>query len=809
MAKEHQKTLFGPPPTPWEEDDAEDRLLAQVVVIDGPPQELTYLVPDSLRETLEPGMRVRAPLGGRQSVTGYCVNLETGLSASRVPYRLRPLTAVLDEAPLLNPGLLQLTRWMAEYYLCGWADAIEAALPAGVRKQSGTRVATFLSVADDTKSLLQAELAELASEASEAPTSSKSKSGPSSKAKSKAQSKAQSKAKSNSLKLPPKQMLALIALAESPQPMTPAELAERVGCSSAPIQALRKKKLIVEEERRVYQGKAADLPPTPRAEAEQLNESQRSALRTIMQGIDEGRCAMTLVHGVTGSGKTEVYIRAIDEVIRHGKQAIVLVPEISLTPQTRQRFQSRFDRVAVLHSHLSGPERYYHWQRIASGEVQVVVGARSAVFAPTKRLGLIVLDEEHDSSFKQDSPAPRYHAREVAMWRARQEQAALVLGSATPSLESWQRARAKHYQLVSMPDRVLNRPLPDVGVIDLRQPGGSGQGSISRALKQSMQQALGEGGQVILLLNRRGYSTNIQCTACGETVTCPHCDISLTHHLEERKARCHYCDYESPPPMACPHCGFEGIRYSGLGTQKLEMEVRGKFPQHTCLRMDSDTMRKHGSHEIALQQFREGKADVLLGTQMIAKGLDFPNVTLVGVINADTALHFPDFRAAERTFQLVTQVAGRTGRGAKGGRVLVQTFSPEHPAIMAAQRHDYEAFASFDLPQRQQFGYPPFGAMARIIIRGESEPRTSDFAMTIVERLHEAKDREDGEGSEQVRILGPAPAPLPKLQGRYRFHVLATCSARPLLRSLMQTALETTTPNDIQFAVDIDPMSML
>ncbi|MCA9176604.1 MAG: primosomal protein N' [Planctomycetales bacterium] len=763
-AKEQQPNLFGPEPPPWEEDDAAEQWLATVVVVDGPPQPLTYLVPDALREQVTPGVRVRAPLGTRQ-ITGYCVAVETQPAGAKREFRLRPLAAVIDAEPLLNRRLLALTQWMSEYYLCGWADAIEAAVPKGVRVQAGTRAATFLSVPESTRRRWE------------------------------------------ELKLSPKQRHALQVLADAPYPLTPVELAERAGCSSAPIQTLRKQKLVSEEVRRVYQGAERQLEAEtgPRQAGEQLNSAQRAALDTILAGIAAGRATTTLMHGVTGSGKTEVYIRAIEEVIQHGKQAIVLVPEISLTPQTRHRFRSRFDRVAVLHSHLSGPERFWHWQRIASGEVQVVVGARSAVFAPTKRLGLIVLDEEHDSSFKQDTPAPRYHAREVAMWRARDEQAALVLGSATPSLESWQRAASGHYRLVSMPDRVLNLPMPDVGVIDLRdRDEGRSRGAIGRVLQRSMEQALRDEGQVILLLNRRGYSTSIQCTACGETVTCPDCDISLTHHLEERKARCHYCDFERDPPMTCPACGFAGIRYSGLGTQKLELEVRGKFPGHTCLRMDSDTMRKHGSHEEALAKFREGQAQILLGTQMIAKGLDFPNVTLVGVINADTALHFPDFRAAERTFQLVTQVAGRTGRGAKGGRVLVQTFSPDHPAIMAAQRHDYEAFVRYELPQRRQFGYPPFSAMARLIVRGPSETHTSEFAAAIAERLRACETQ-----GVETRVLGPAAAPLPKLQGRYRFHILVTCADRSLLRQIVSSAHELPLPKDVQFAIDIDPLSML
>jgi primosomal protein N' (replication factor Y) (superfamily II helicase) len=485
----------------------------------------------------------------------------------------------------------------------------------------------------------------------------------------------------------------------------------------------------------------------------------------------------------------------------------VLVPEISLTPQTRQRFRSRFQNVALLHSHLSAPERHWHWQRIVRGEVQVIVGARSAVFAPTPRLGLIILDEEHDGSFKQDS-APRYHARDVAIRRAAMERAPLVLGSATPSLESWRRAQEGDYRLLEMPRRVFDRPLPDVAALDLRAEWDSrrARGAISRQLQLAMEQALNDGGQVILLLNRRGFSTHIQCPQCGHVVRCQDCDIALTHHREAGQAICHYCDYQTPAPQRCPECGFEGIRYSGLGTERLEAEVRARFADVPCLRMDSDTMQKPGSHEAALARFRSGEVRILLGTQMIAKGLDFPNVTLVGVVNADTALHLPDFRAAERTFQLVTQVAGRTGRGEKGGRVLVQTFSPEHPAILAALRHDYEMFAHNELPNREEYGYPPFASMVRLVVRGPVETMAEAFADDLAERLGKANEAR----GEAARILGPSPAPISKLRGKHRFHMLLIAPEGDLLRTLVREATKAVKPpEDVQWIVDIDPLDML
>ena len=422
-------------------------------------------------------------------------------------------------------------------------------------------------------------------------------------------------------------------------------------------------------------------------------------------------------------------------------------------------------------------------------------------------MGLIVLDEEHEGSFKQEI-APRYHARDVAIARAAAEGVPLVLGSATPSLESWLRAEQGEYRLVELPRRVLDRPMPLVGTIDLRADVRRGQshGAISRPLHQAMTAALEAGGQVILLLNRRGFSTHIQCPACGLVMRCPDCDIALTHHRTQQIALCHYCDYEVPAPAACPGCDFAGIRYSGLGTQRLEAELRARFPNVPCLRMDTDTMRGHGSHERAFADFRSGKVKILLGTQMIAKGLDFPNVTLVGVINADTALHLPDFRAAERTFHLVTQVAGRTGRGPKGGRVLVQTFSPDHPAIRAAVRHDFAAFAAGELPIREQLRYPPYASMVRLVVRGPVEAVAAEFALHLAQRLRAAVDSLRLE----ARVLGPAPAPLARLRGKFRFQIQAHgLDGETLRAAVRQCTAGVQPPEGVQWIADVDPLEML
>ncbi|MEL7336995.1 MAG: primosomal protein N', partial [Planctomycetota bacterium] len=502
-------------------------------------------------------------------------------------------------------------------------------------------------------------------------------------------------------KLSAKQQSVLRHAIAAADPLTANQLASLAGCTEGPIKTLHKNGFLHREKRRVMEAHPMHRPSmfakgtkilgveNPGFQAPELTESQRQVLERINAATESTRAHTLLLHGVTGSGKTEVYIRAIQNVIQFGKQAIVLVPEISLTPQTRRRFEERFDTVAVLHSQMTPGERHYQWQRIRRGEVQVVIGARSAVFAPVPRLGLIILDEEHDASFKQDTQ-PRYHARRVAHRRAALQQVPLILGSATPSLETWHAAKTGRAELISMPQRVLNRPLPNVQLVDMRiKDERASRGVISRPLHNAIVETLRDQGQVLLLLNRRGFATNIQCPACGHVVACPDCDLPLTHHRDGSKAVCHFCDYQIPTPPWCPVCRYDNVRYSGTGTQRLEQEVKARFPEGRVARMDSDTVRRPGSHERILAGFRGGDLNILLGTQMIAKGLDFPNVLLVGVINADSALHFPDFRAAERTFQLVTQVAGRTGRGGRGGRVVVQTYTPEHPAIVAASKHDY------------------------------------------------------------------------------------------------------------------------
>ncbi len=762
----HQVELFETQPPPWELAAQEDVAVATVVFSESPHGPYDYRIPDPIRDVLKPGMRVHVPLGKRRKpMTGWCTQTKLGSSAKQT---LRDVTQVLDDEPLCDPSLVRLVLWMSHYYQAPAGQVFDALIPSSVRANAGTRERTYFT---PDRSMLDDSVIE---------------------------------------SLPKKQQAVMRFLIAAGRPMTAAQLMVEAECTQDPVKRLQKKGLLNASVRREM---STGLPmrwQLDDGELEQkhrLTDDQTNALTRIVAAVDSSKGTTLLLHGVTGSGKTEVYIRAIEHVVRFGRGAIVLVPEISLTPQTRGRFERRFHSVAVLHSQMTPAERHFQWQRIRRGEVQVVVGPRSAVFAPLPRLGLIILDEEHDSSFKQDTQ-PRYHARKVAHARALSLDVPLVLGSATPSLESWHAAKTGHAELISLPTRVNDRPMPDVQLVDLRVRDDRTSGAISRPLHTAIQETLAEKGQVILLLNRRGFATTIQCPACGHVVSCPDCDMPLTHHRDGGKAICHYCDYTIATPPWCPACRFDGIRYGGLGTQKLEMEVKARFPDARIARMDSDTMRRPGSHQRVLSQFRGGGVDVLLGTQMIAKGLDFPNVLLVGVINADSALHFPDFRAAERTFQLVTQVAGRTGRGDRGGRVIVQTFSPEHPAIQAASRHDYIQFATDEMVNRRKFNYPPLGSVGRIIIRGAVEDVTEAIADSLLGRLESARNTLGYE----VRILGPAPPPISKLRGKYRFHILLQSVNPAHLGETIRRATDTFTiaeKDDVQYVIDIDPMDML
>jgi len=758
-----QGELFSNELAPWEIDAAAETPCASVVFPEAPFGPYDYRIPDELGGLIKPAMRVVVPLGkGNREMVGYTI----AVHISQHPRELiKPILRAIDPEPLCNSNLLQLIQWMSRYYLVPSGQVFEAVVPAGVRAGAGTRNQTLLK--------------------------------PSLKASDDAQVKL----------LPVKQRQTLQQLILADEPLSQDQLKHLAQCSEGVIKKLRELEFIDSYTERVMTFGKDDIQPTyERVLPPALSSDQRLALQTIYAAIDSGEHETILLHGVTGSGKTEVYMQSIEQVASYGKQAIVLVPEISLTPQTRSRFQNRFSSVAVLHSKMSGPERHYQWKRIAEGGAQVIIGPRSAIFAPAPYLGLIILDEEHEGSFKQET-IPRYHARDVAIHRASLERIPLVLGSATPSLETFHRSSTGQYKIVSLPRRILNRPLPEVTTIDLRSNRiDVDRGSLSRPLVQAIERTLAENGQTILLLNRRGFATSIQCPSCGDVVTCPDCDLALTHHREGSKATCHYCDYTIAAPRVCSKCGFDAIRLAGLGTQKLEMEVQQRFPNAVMARMDSDTMKKPGSHERVQADFRSGRIQILMGTQMIAKGLDFPNVLLVGVINADTALHFPDFRASEKTFQLVTQVAGRTGRGERGGEVLVQTYSPDHPAILAACKHDYKMFSDLELTQREQFGYPPYASLARIIMRGPVQQEAEEFADAVVKKIQ----MEIARTSAPVRVLGPAPPPIAKLRGHYRFHAMLISKEAAALNAILSRVQATTKPmGENLYLIDIDPIDML
>lgn len=839
MSANQQRSLFVaeplpliPEPTPWDLAALADQWVARVVINRPLDTTFDYLVPDALRERLLPGQRVRVPFGGgNQRLVGYCVEagpygqlIGPERSKNGAPPKLKSIDEVLDREPLLPQRMLELTRWIAERYLCGWGQVLDSVIPAGVKKLSGTREVLFLRPAPGVCETLSER------------------------------------------KLSAKQLTVMEVLCSAQRVMRVDELCEAADCGVAPINSLRSKNLI-EAIRERTDAFDADFGPVTQQADLKLNQEQSDALNEILAELRAARHRTILLRGVTGSGKTEVYIQAIREVVSYGRQAIVLVPEISLTPQTIRRFRCRFESVAVLHSHLSDSERHWHWQRIAAGQVQVIVGARSAVFAPTPHLGLIVIDEEHETSFKQEE-TPRYHAREVARERARLEGVPLLLGSATPTLESWVRAtkqnpisspRAIEVQgqepartlsevdkkriqmdqddwvplhpvedhsaasttplpsiasrqsfvpadlLLTLANRVERLPLPPVTIVDTRNdPLVTKGAAIGRALGSQMQLALSDNGQIILFLNLRGFSPTVWCKSCGEGVKCPHCDITLTYHKDRHRVLCHSCEYEAEPLTKCPKCDRPGINYFGIGTQRLEAEVKAKFGKYKCLRMDSDSMKKPGSHDEALEQFRRGEVQILLGTQMIAKGLDFPNVTLVGVINADTLLHAPDLRAAERTFQLIAQVAGRTGRSSRGGRVLVQSACPTEPAISLAAQHDYLGFVAHELKQRREADAPPFRSLTRIILRGPKEDRVKQEALAIATLLRSTAEAL----SLPVRILGPAPAQITKIRDNWRFHIQMTAAAFEIIRDLWRAVLpKIVRASDVEFQIDVDPMN--
>jgi len=584
----------------------------------------------------------------------------------------------------------------------------------------------------------------------------------------------------------------------------PQKIFEETGASSAVLQSVIEKGAAHFIQEEVYRDPFTR--GVSRTQSLQLTDEQHVALNAIVGSMEEQTAKTFLLHGVTGSGKTEIYLQAIQKVLDEGKEAIMLVPEISLTPQMTERFRSRFgEMVAVMHSGLSVGEKYDEWRKIQQGKVSVVVGARSAIFAPFTNIGLIILDEEHESTYKQED-SPRYHARDVAIWRSEFYKCPVILGSATPALESFARAKKGVYSLLSLKQRALHQPLPTVFIADMREELQKGNRSMfSEQLIDAIRVRLEKKEQMVMFLNRRGYSSFVLCRDCGTVVQCPNCDISLTYHRTTEKLKCHYCGYEERVPQICPQCQSEHIRYFGTGTQKVEEEIYKLFPEARVLRMDVDTTKQKGAHEEILQAFGEGQADILLGTQMIAKGLDFPNITLVGVLSADTSLHLPDYRAAERTFQLLTQVSGRAGRHEKHGEVIIQSYTPEHYAIELAKIQDYEPFYEREMFLRRRSGYPPYYFVALVQISHEDVMMAAEYAGRAADWLRENL-------SNQVAIIGPTTASISRLQNRYRYQCLIKYKIEPNLIPVLQRLLAMYRAEWIKqgilMTVDLDPSTI-
>lgn len=735
--------------------------IARVVIDLSLDREFDYSIPANLLGRVHPGTRVIVPFGrgGGAPRKGFVV----GLKATSTFGKLKEIADVVGDREQIPPNLLRLAEWIADYYCCPREIAVRAMLPAVVR---GGKV--------KHKEERYACLANPGKKDGDEPRP----------------------------KLTKKQHHVLEMLRRLGScPVR--ELREAADVGDSVIAKLADHGWVVVEKRIVGRdpfGEDHILPTNPL----DLTAEQAVALERVNRAVDERQGEAVLLHGVTGSGKTEVYLQAIQRCLDQGLEAIVLVPEISLTPQTCERFRARFgETVSVLHSGLSDGERFDEWTKTSKGETKIAVGARSALFAPFRNVGLIVVDEEHENTYKQDE-APRYNARDVAVVRGKFEKAAVLLGTATPSLESYYNCELKKYALCELTRRVDDGRMPIVEVVDMRAEAAQQGGPqvFSRVLQDAVRGRLDHGEQTILFLNRRGYATQMLCTQCGYVAMCDDCDTAFTYHRREQVLTCHLCGKFMAAPDRCPQCNDEKIRYSGLGTEKVESMAGALFPKATIARMDSDTMTTRNAYRKTLTAFGAGRIQILIGTQMIAKGLHFPSVTLVGVIFADMALNIPDFRASERTFQLITQVAGRAGRGDTLGRVIVQTYTPFHPALLRAADHDFKGFYKDEIPDRKALGFPPASHMAIVHFRGEDEARVRLVAIAFAEALAPALGPE-------VEMMPAMPSPMPKVRGLYRYQVmLRGGNVVRLSRLLRRLAVEGRRPKGVDIHVDIDPRSL-
>jgi primosomal protein N' (replication factor Y) len=806
-------------------------------------KEFDYLIPAELAGRIDVGSRVQVPFGPRK-VMG-CV---TALAEESGFTHLKSIIKVIGAQTLVTTKVMRLARWIGEYYCCAPETALKSVLPDAVRQeQAGWKEQLYVrtvAIAAEMPKLpkRQQEIYNILEERREMPLS---------ELITLAQTTASTIRRledrglvaiapqiserdpyaneqilpSQPLPLNPAQAQALAAIVaamdapglqdSSASRLSPASAPGRGSSSDSPVAPAAK----AEEALLPFDLPAAEKPLSPpvlqgaKGEPERSGEPAKASGKGVSSAPAIAPSRTFLIYGVTGSGKTEVYLQAIAHALEQGKGAIVLVPEISLTPQTVERFKARFSSgplqtiVAVLHSHLSAGERHDEWHKIRQGRARIVIGARSAIFAPVDPLGLIIVDEEHEHTYKQEE-SPRYNARDVAIVRGQMEGAVVVLGSATPSMESYYNCSRGKYTLLQIPERADNAKMPVVRIVDMRQTMRQGKGIpiFSPQLKEAIHQRLERAEQVILFLNRRGYSTSLQCPLCGYVAGCPNCSISLTFHRVEQKLACHICGHTEKVPLVCPDpkCRNPEIRYAGLGTQRVEDTLRKIFPQARTVRMDSDALKRKDDFRRILGDFRTGKIDILLGTQMIAKGLHFPNVTLVGIIFADMALHQADFRAGERTFQLLTQVSGRAGRGDIEGEVFVQAFTPFHPAIQHARRHDFLSFYDQELEFRQQLKYPPFSRIALLTLKGRSEDKvkfSADHLKRELEKLFA--------GFKDLVIAGPAPAPLTKAESFYRYQIMLRAQGMSeLSRRLAKLTQSLALPDETTLAIDIDPVDL-
>lgn len=803
--------------------------LAEVVLLSPPFLHLTYAVPDPFQEEIKIGHRVKIPLG-RRRVSGIVVKFldHTDL------LDIKPIEDILDPYPALPLDLVWLTQWIAEYYLCAWGEVLRIALPPGSSGETKLLITRVKETIPEALSLSQTEkeiwdLLPLQKSIALSSLERKlrhsrihyglhrlEKKGLIQLEYALKEKQAIKKEKWISLrkkptgeildsfkKRAPQQAQVLSLLLESGGKARRSEL----NVDSQVLNKLKASGWIEMWEEELVRDAYPELE-IPYNTAFPLTEAQKKAVEEIEKPLSKGIFKVFLLHGVTGSGKTQVYIECIRKCLALGKTALVLVPEISLTPQAVARYRSAFEEeVAVLHSRMSRGERFDSWRRIREGKAKIALGPRSAVFAPLENLGLIVVDEEHETSYKQNDPAPRYHARDTAVMRGKFNQCPIILGSATPSLESYANVQMGKYTLCRLSERIDRLPLPTV--IHVNQKETIPSGIFSPYLIQAIQERLEKGEQVILLHNRRGYAPWIRCNSCGAVETCPHCAISLTFHLKEDQLKCHYCGFQKRPVDICTACGGTNVQYRGIGTERIEKELQTLFPKIRIFRMDLDTLRKKGMHIRLIQDFAQGKAQILLGTQLVAKGHDFPRVTLVGIISADTGLFFPDFRSGERTFQLLTQAEGRAGRKDQKGEVIVQTSCPEHPVLQFSKNHDYESFFHWEMKQREELGYPPFGRLALVGFKSPSQLHVEKAAYAFLSYIPKEKGLE---------ILGPAPAFLSKLKREYRYQILLRTRKKEdpggirlhnAVRKAMGAYGSISPYPDVRVSVDIDPMDLL